>query len=119
MASDMLDQPVSARLSSGSPLEVTIGCEGEAVVLSARGVIDLLTVPTLSDCLQAAVQDVAGPVVVDLAEVSFLDSTGLNALIKAHNALAPQQSLSVRNATAIVAEVFAVTRTAELFGLPS
>ncbi len=55
------------------------------LVLAVAGEIDLATAPQLADCLVAATdRDVA----VDLSEVTFLDSSGLSALVAGSRALA-------------------------------
>jgi anti-sigma B factor antagonist len=52
------------------------------MVVSVAGEVDLSTSPPLRDALERAVS--LGPnVVVDLSEVTFLDSTGLGDLVRA------------------------------------
>lgn len=55
--------------------------EGYEEVIAARGEIDNTTAPLLSEALRAAEQRGSGPVVVDLCEVSFMDSSGLHVLL--------------------------------------
>jgi anti-sigma B factor antagonist len=57
--------------------------EGDVAVVSAAGEIDVFTAPTLDQALAAQLADGRSRLVVDLAEVSFLDSTGLGVLVKA------------------------------------
>ena len=66
-------------------LKVTSRSQGESVVLSVQGEIDLYTVPRLRQELARVLTD-GGPVrlVVDLSGVDFCDSTGVNALLAAH-----------------------------------
>jgi anti-sigma B factor antagonist len=66
-------------------LKVTSRSQGEFVVLSVQGEIDLYTVPRLRHELTRVMAD-GGPVhlVVDLSGVDFCDSTGVNALLAAH-----------------------------------
>lgn len=110
MSTDLFAAPASA-----SPLDITIGTDEWALVLHLRGEIDMSSAPTLTRCLEAAVGEHTGDVVVDLAEVAFLDSSGLNALIRARNQLAQHgRSLRARRPTAAVARVFAVSGTSEL-----
>lgn len=45
-------------------------------VLSVRGELDIATAPQVS----AAIDGAAGPLVIDLTETTFLDSTGLRTL---------------------------------------
>jgi anti-sigma B factor antagonist len=69
------------------PLAVErIHADGYAL-LAARGQIDIATSPRLIAALNEAVTDTAGPVVVDLSAVGFMDSTGLALLIRAQRRL--------------------------------
>lgn len=56
--------------------------EDVATVVAASGEIDVFTAPQLDVALTAAVAGGNGRVVVDLRQVSFLDSTGLGTLVK-------------------------------------
>jgi anti-sigma B factor antagonist len=63
----------------------------DAVVLHAKGFLDLSTRLKLSAALNEAVAGEEGAVVVDLCEVTFLDSTGLGVLMNALRRLTRQQ----------------------------
>jgi anti-anti-sigma factor len=66
-------------------------------VLQCVGEIDLSCVDTLRRALAASVRSGAPEVVVDLREVSFLDSSAMDALVEAHRQLAPEgRKLRVR-----------------------
>jgi anti-anti-sigma factor len=56
----------------------------EASVL-AKGEIDMATAPELDRRLQAAISTRPARIVVDLSAVTFLDSSGINALVRAKN----------------------------------
>jgi anti-sigma B factor antagonist len=53
----------------------------DAAVLSVHGEIDLGTAPMLREALLPALEHQTGPVVVDLCEVPFMDSTGVHLLV--------------------------------------
>lgn len=57
---------------------------GRTVVLAVRGDVDIATSPVLRERLADAVTSYDA-VVVDLAQVPFLDSTGLGVLVAAYN----------------------------------
>ena len=61
--------------------------EGKAVRLRVSGEIDMSTVPTFEDALSAAQGEKPERMMIDLSEVNFMDSSGLNALVRARNAL--------------------------------
>jgi anti-anti-sigma factor len=74
----------SARL-----LTATVG-DRAAPVLSVRGEIDLATAPLLRDLLLPALERGDGPVVVDLSDVPFMDSSGVHVLVNTQAELARQ-----------------------------
>ena len=57
-------------------------------LVAIAGELDMATVPRVSAALEAEPAASAGAVVIDLAGVTFIDSTGLAALVKLEHALA-------------------------------
>ncbi|HEX6346468.1 STAS domain-containing protein [Umezawaea sp.] len=57
--------------------------ERGAVVVAVAGEVDVVTVPDLEERIDAVVREDL-PLVLDLAGVTFLDSTGLSALVRCH-----------------------------------
>lgn len=81
------------------------------VRVSLAGEVDISSVGTLTHAL-AALPRTAPSLVVDLANVTFLDSTGIAALVIAHRrAVAAGQTLTVVNAQAGVRRVLDITGT--------
>lgn len=58
--------------------------QGDWRIVAARGEIDLLAAPALKERLLGAIADTAGPVAIDLTEATFLDSSGLGAILSAY-----------------------------------
>ena len=56
-------------------------------VLRVHGEIDLETAPMLREALLPVLEHETGPVVVDLCEVRFMDSTGVHVLVDTHERL--------------------------------
>jgi anti-sigma B factor antagonist len=52
-------------------------------VLTVAGELDLLTVPDFAASLAGTCAEGAGPLVLDLTAVTFLDSSGINAIVQA------------------------------------
>ena len=52
-------------------------------LLSVEGELDIATAPRMIAAINEAVADVAAPLVVDLSDVVFMDSTGLALLMNA------------------------------------
>ncbi len=74
--------PGMSQGSAGEPfrVEVTTLALGQAVV-TVRGELDLFTAPRLQEALEAALKLGGRRLVVDLAKVSFIDSSALGVLI--------------------------------------
>ena len=64
-----------------------IGAPGVLV----RGEVDLATAPTLTEELDAAMREGEGAFVVDLCDVSFLDSSGVTVLLHARAVLGREE----------------------------
>lgn len=67
----------------GESLQVTSERRGSASVIHLDGELDLETVPRLRRHLADAVERGGGEVVIDLTDCTFMDSTGLSALLNA------------------------------------
>jgi anti-sigma B factor antagonist len=68
-------------------LQVRSEAHGAWNVVVVSGELDAETVPTLSEHLEHAVAEPVGRVVVDLADVKFMDSTGLALMVDWHRRL--------------------------------
>jgi anti-sigma B factor antagonist len=77
----------SSDIDRGSRVNLTLSTEsaGDVPVLDVRGEIDLDSAPALREQLTALVDGAAGDVVADLTNTSFIDSTGLAALVAGNN----------------------------------
>ena len=69
------------------PLRITSGREGDVAVLTLAGELDPHTAPALAEELDDAIGGGATTVVLQLAELSFIDSSGLRVVISAHRRL--------------------------------
>lgn len=64
-------------------MEVRTESVGGWVVTLVRGDIDVATAPRLSEALRAAARESEPRMIVDLGQVSFMDSTGIHTLLEA------------------------------------
>jgi anti-anti-sigma factor len=62
-----------------APFDVSVERTADGVVLRARGELDLSTAPTLEHALDSL--DGASEALLEMSEVSFMDSSGLRLLI--------------------------------------
>jgi anti-sigma B factor antagonist len=85
---------------------------GAASGLTVRGEVDAATAPLLEEALDAAIRDSTGVFVLDLADVAFLDSGGLNVLLRARALLGRED-----RAIVLVCPRGPVRRVLELAGI--
>src|SRR5207248_9753640 len=94
-----------------TPFELRSSRVGDAMIVAIVGEIDMATAPEASKSINAEHGD-ARRVIVDLSEVTFLDSSALNAFVQAQQDLA-QQDVAFRivsPADHAVRNVFEITR---------
>jgi anti-anti-sigma factor len=93
----------------------SVHSDDREAVLAASGEIDISTVDDLRRRLRDAIE-AAGEreVVVDLGDVSFIDSSGLEALVLGMQRLAPRR-LTLRRPSAAVHRLLEVTGTLDQF----
>jgi anti-anti-sigma factor len=99
-------------------LEVRTSTDSDRAVVALAGECDLATKDELAAALDAAAR-VARTVVVDLAELAFLDSSGLHGLVSAHRSVLDRGGrLYVVGAAGAVAQVLDITGVGELLKPP-
>ncbi|MHB8671737.1 MAG: STAS domain-containing protein [Acidimicrobiales bacterium] len=98
-----------------------IGWHDSSIELKVTGEVDVATVPLLEAALAECIgADPSRPVILDLAAVTFMDSTGLRAVVGAHKALLAQGGeLRVSNARRNVAKAFRITGLDKVIDLSS
>lgn len=90
------------------PLQVTTSSEANANLVRLVGELDLAGAPALSEAVARAAADGGSgrPLVLDMRDVSFIDSTGVRTLLEA--------AQSVGGSLALLAPSPAVTRVLDL-----
>lgn len=66
-------------------LEISTRQDGAYAVVALYGELDLAAADGLRNRLRTACDENAGRVVLDLSELTFIDSTGLSILVEYHN----------------------------------
>lgn len=88
-------------------------------VVFVYGEIDVLTAPRLHETLQEVIAESPSSLLVDLANVTFIDSTGLGALVVAHRHLEERggklRLVSVPPPVAQILEVTGLTNRFEVY----
>jgi anti-sigma B factor antagonist len=90
LATEQTDVPRSTADTASVGLRAAREQHQDVAVLSVHGEIDLATAPVLRELLLPILEHQTGPVVVDLSEVAFMDSTGLHVLVATLRRLEPQ-----------------------------
>ncbi len=104
-----------AVVAASTPFSISIS--GSPPVVQLGGDVDLACAEELTAALEPLLQPGADPTVVfDLAEVTFLDSSGLAVLVTAAGA---GKQVVLRNASAVVARIIAVTGLDQVLTLES
>ncbi|MFI6510935.1 STAS domain-containing protein [Streptosporangium sp. NPDC050855] len=87
-------------------------------VVEVGGEVDLATAPRLHACLASLIDGAAGPLVLDLGAVTFMDARGLTALVairtRADTAMIP---LRLAALTPFVRRLLCLTRLESLFAV--
>ena len=92
---------------------------GQAVV-RVQGEVDLYTAPKLWETLDAAIAGTPHELVIDLSDVTFLDSSGLAVLVRAHKRLRPiAGTVVIRGAAEQVYMTLDVTKLTSLLTVDS
>lgn len=119
------ESPVSARVATREmpdskevrPREFVVEADplkGTPGVL-VRGELDIVTAPRLSNVLDREIRASIGPFVVDLCDLDFLDSSGVNVLVRARALLGREdRDLIVICPPGSARRIFEMTNLAEL-----
>lgn len=91
--------------------------DSEAVVVTLHGELDMATCPALEQALGEAL-DSGRPVIVDMASLTFMDSTGISVLLGAcRRAEEAGRSLVVRSPRRPVLKAFQLTGVDQILGI--
>lgn len=94
--------------------ELGVDAGDQRVTFIPRGELDLATAPELEDKVLTAVRDGGRSVVLDLRELTFMDSTGVRTIVAAHQ-VAEQTGHDLR--VVRPARDSAVSRVIEISGI--
>jgi len=106
------DIPPSFRLSVPDDFNVDIETDGGDAIVKVRGELDVLTAPFLWEQIEPVLANVTGKLVLDFADLGFIDSMGLGVIVRAQSRLrgeAPERQIIVRHLNAHARKVFEIT----------
>lgn len=95
-------------------LSITRTDDGQDVVLTLSGELDVISAPDLAEQLDELAAEACPRVLLELSGLTFVDSAGVSVLVKAkHEAEANGRQLILRSATEQVHQVFSVVGLAD------
>jgi anti-sigma B factor antagonist len=91
------------------PIEIRTENQQDATIIHVHGEVDLATVPTLQRALRSAIQN-GRHVVVDIANVTYIDLTGFRALVEVTGGLGERQTLALAGSSPLVHRVIEIIK---------
>lgn len=116
MAEESVVEPPIDSVPTVGALEARLFRDGETATLALAGELDLSGVDAARERLGEAMETGPARVVIDLSELTFIDSTGISLLLSAVKQDGEGRLSFVACKAAAVRRVFAITGVAELFG---
>jgi len=97
-------------------MEISQREKDKVVVLDIQGEIDLYNAPEIKDTIQNLIEQQKYSIIINLEKVSYIDSSGIGALISSLSNLKKYQgSLKIINVFASVKKVFELTKLTSFF----
>eukprot|EP00494_Astrolonche_serrata_P005878 UN05895 len=97
-------------------MEISQRERDSVVILEIQGEIDLYNAPEIKDAIQRLIDEQKYNIIINLEKVSYIDSSGIGALISSLSNLKKYQgSLKIINVYASVKKVFELTKLTSFF----
>jgi len=97
-------------------MDISSRAKGEVVILDISGEIDLYNAPEIKDIVNKLIEQKKYNVIINLKEVTYIDSSGIGALISSLSNLKKYQGgLKIINVFASVKKVFELTKLTSFF----
>jgi len=97
-------------------MDISSRAKGEVVILDISGEIDLYNAPEIKDIVNKLIDQKKYNVIINLKEVTYIDSSGIGALISSLSNLKKYQGgLKIINVFASVKKVFELTKLTSFF----
>ncbi len=99
-------------------MDISSRARGEVVILDISGEIDLYNAPEIKDIINKLIEQKRYNVVINLKDVTYIDSSGIGALISSLSNLKKYQgALKIINVFASVRKVFELTKLTSFFDI--
>lgn len=96
-------------------LVASLSTEDEATVVALRGEADLFTLPVISDVLARVIAHHDGPVVIDLAQIAFIDTGSVRTFARAAEFLGRRgRELTLRSPSRMAVRVLSLLELSHL-----
>jgi len=97
-------------------MEIKTRESNDTVILDVDGEIDLYNAPLLKDVIEQSTEAQKYNIIINLEKVSYIDSSGIGALISSLSKLKKYQGgLKIINVTGSVKKVFELTKLTTFF----
>ena len=97
-------------------MDINTRSKGEITLLDITGEIDLYNAPEIKDIINKLIEEQKFNVIINLEKVSYIDSSGIGALISSLSNLKKYQGgLKIINVYASVKKVFELTKLTSFF----
>lgn len=103
--------------TDSSPFALSQALEGSTGVLSLSGELDASSAPQVDQAVDTLVTSGAADLVIDLGEVTFIDSSGLRSLIRARKGLGGGEAVKLRNPQVGTIRLLEITGLTDQFPL--
>lgn len=97
-------------------MQITKDANGSALTLALDGRLDTTTAPQLEAEITGGLNGVT-TLVIDMAKLVYVSSAGLRVLLKAQKIMNKQGTMTVKNASQEIKEIFEVTGFDELLNI--
>jgi len=99
-------------------MQLTATRHGDALLITVdEHRLDAAVAIAFKETVRSAASEPGAPVILDLSQVQFLDSSGLGAVVAVMKLLGPDRPLELAGLTPAVAKVFRLTRMDGVFKL--
>ena len=99
-------------------MDITKRSKDDVVILDIAGEIDLYNAPEIKDIINGLIEEQKFNVIINLEKVTYIDSSGIGALISSLSNLKKYQGgLKIINVYASVRKVFELTKLTSFFDI--